>query len=171
MARGNIALGKFRGKVGGHVLRVDPGVGQIISEYNPHPSNPRTAAQTVQRNKMNLAGQISSLTPKAVLLGLDSNSRKARSMFVSNIIKHCVAGVTEGTQELKPENIILSKGMTANVSGAITKDDEHLTFTVTLTGNETANGVLGCLVMAYIAHEGCPWMGCGCTLPSFLILL
>lgn len=99
MAKGNFALGKFRGKVGGQVLRVDAGVGQIISEYNPNPRNPRTLSQTLQRGKMNLAGQISKMLPKFALVGLSTRGRDARSKFVSDLLKNMTApaAITPGT--------------------------------------------------------------------------
>lgn len=94
MAKSNMAIGKFRGKMGGVVYRIDSGVGQIMSEYNANPRNPRTTAQTKQRSKMNLAGKLSQQVEKSLLLGLSTNGRKARSMFVSNLLKNISAPAT-----------------------------------------------------------------------------
>jgi len=100
MAKVNVIFGQLRGKVGGVVFRHDPDGFTVASEYNAQPSNPRTMEQTKQRNKMSLAGQISKLVPKQALLGMDANSRKARSMFVSNLLKNISgpATITPGTQ-------------------------------------------------------------------------
>lgn len=114
-------LGKFRGKVGATVFRTEAGIGQIASEYNPNPKNPRTLMQTKQRSKMNLAGLISSMTPASALYGLDTKRRFSRSAFVSNIIKQAVisgSGTTESPikAEIAPEKIIFSKGEVCNVT-------------------------------------------------------
>lgn len=97
MAKGINMVGKFRGKVGAMVFRTEAGIGQIASEYNPNPKNPRTLAQTRQRSKMNLAGQISKTVSREMLVGLDNNGRKARSMFVSNILEACRVNDRTGT--------------------------------------------------------------------------
>lgn len=57
MAKGTIALGQFRGKVGGQVLRVVEGQ-QVIQNYQPLVRNPRTAAQKVQRAALKTMGQL-----------------------------------------------------------------------------------------------------------------
>lgn len=107
-------LGKFRGKVGATVFRTEAGIGQIASEYNPNPKNPRTMLQTQQRVKMSLAGQISKSIPASFLVGLDANNRKARSMFVSNILKNAEVGAGANAGEYKatidPGKIVFSKG-------------------------------------------------------------
>lgn len=92
MAKGSMMLSKMRGKMGGMVFRVDPDAGQVVSEYNPSPKNPRTPAQVGQRSKMNLAGQISKLTPYMAIAGLDPSKRRARSKFVSNLLKQILFG-------------------------------------------------------------------------------
>lgn len=116
MSKGQILLGKQRGKVGGFVARVDSGVGQILSEYNPHPKNPRTLAQVEQRAKMNLAGHISKATPRELIAGMDPNGRKARSMFVSNIIKNAVVSNDNvHAMEIDFALVKYSKGINVNI--------------------------------------------------------
>ena len=154
MAKGKNALGKFRGKIGGQVLRVDAGIGQIISEYNPNPRNPRTLAQTKQRNKMNLAGQLSKITPYAAIAGLDSNRRKSRSMFVSNILNTAsLTGVDELTAANLSTALKLSKGVFVNATGsAAFGTGQTAVITVTpMAGDVT---LLGGLVVAYVAPDG-----------------
>lgn len=111
-------LGKFRGKVGATVFRTEAGIGQIASEYNPNPKNPRTIAQTKQRTKMNLAGLISSLAPYQVIAGLDTTRRACRSKFVSEIIKRATVTGTGTTADpfkatVAPADIIFSHGRVA----------------------------------------------------------
>lgn len=161
MAKGQIALGKFRGKVGGQVLRVDAGIGQIISEYNPHPSNPRTIAQTNQRAKMVLAGKISAITPKEVIAGLASNNRKARSMFVSNILAQALISTVgdERKATVNMESLILSKGLVspARYEMNSTADPAGITIAVTPpTGESNYNGT----ILVVYAGKNNEWVGC-----------
>lgn len=119
MAKTTFGAGKFRGKVGGFVYRNDAGVGNVVSEYNPHPSNPRTLAQTQQRSKMNLAGLYSKLVKKDLIAGLDTNNRKARSKFVSNLLKS-ISNQTEGNNvisNLDATKVKFSDGISVPISG------------------------------------------------------
>lgn len=161
MAKGNIALGKFRGKVGGQVLRVDAGIGQIISEYNPHPSNPRTVAQTNQRSKMVLAGKISKITPKGAILGLDSNSRKARSMFVSNILLAATLTNEEGQMaaNMLMSGLKLSKGLISPVQFTVARSAGDNGVTVTAVNPTSAASYGGALVVVYASSDA-EWVGC-----------
>lgn len=157
MAKGNIALGKFRGKVGGQVLRVDAGIGQIISEYNPHPSNPRTIAQTNQRSKMNLAGRISKLTSRLAIAGLDSNNRRARSMFVSSILKAATNAIVDNdpnnmTSSIDFSEIKFSQGVAIPMGVQITPASD--TLTVRITGLNLAGNVVGARVIAIGDNTG-----------------
>lgn len=153
MAKGNIALGKFRGKVGGQVLRVDAGIGQIISEYNAHPSNPRTVAQTKQRSKMNLAGQVSKITPYAAIAGLDSNRRKARSIFVSKLLKKATVDDSTHITSSLIRDMVLSTGLTIPVTTTITGTGDQGTVTVAGTISVAEFPVLGAIMAVYMAHE------------------
>lgn len=58
MAKGTIALGQYRGKVGGQVLRVVDGK-QVMQAYQPSVRNPRTHAQQLQRAGMRKLGKMS----------------------------------------------------------------------------------------------------------------
>lgn len=78
--------GKARGKVGSVVYRTEAGIGTIASEYNPNPRNPRTLAQVEQRSKMNLAGRLSKIIPYEDISALASSRRKARQVFMSNLL-------------------------------------------------------------------------------------
>lgn len=157
MAKGINMVGKFRGKVGAMVFRTEAGIGQIASEYNPNPKNPRTLAQTRQRVKMSLAGMISKNIPANLLVGLDSNGRTARSMFVSNILKSATleAGATAGSFKavLDMEKIKFSMGALVNVivTGQ-SIDGEEITFTK-LSAPEGVN-MAGVRIIALTSQNG-----------------
>ena len=86
MAITSNGLGKFSGKLGGAVFVIRNGK-QIVREYNPRPSNPKSALQLQQRAKGNLAGRISSFVPKAAISGLGANNIRRRSRFNQLILK------------------------------------------------------------------------------------
>lgn len=147
-------LGKFRGKMGGMVYRVDPDAGQVVSEYNPTPSNPRTLAQTQQRAKMNLAGLLSKMTPYDALAGMASGKRAARSKFVSTILKGTSLGaMTSGAFEarLDHEGLKLSEGREAVLAATGTYAGADNTLTVSITNNLDSQNILFCRVVVYIA--------------------
>lgn len=80
MAITSNGLGKFSGKLGGAVFVIRNGK-QIVREYNPRPSNPKSALQLQQRAKGNLVGRISSFVPKTAIMGLGVNGIRRRSRF------------------------------------------------------------------------------------------
>ena len=86
MAKASNGLGKFSGKLGGAVFVIRNGK-QIVREYNPRPSNPKSALQLQQRAKGNLAGRISSFVPKEAISGLGVNNIRRRSRFNQLILK------------------------------------------------------------------------------------
>lgn len=153
MAKGNFMLGKFRGKLGGTVFRVDPDAGQVASEYNDHPSNPRTVPQTLQRNKMNLAGQMSKLTPYSAIAGLSSSRRMARSMFVSTIIKNAANTALSSTGRasayIEKEKVVLSRGIIYDVAASGVINAAQNKVTITVTNNDDEEIVMGARVVVY----------------------
>lgn len=158
MAKGKNMLGKFRGKVGATVFRTEAGIGQIASEFNPNPKNPRTLAQTKQRSKMNLAGLISGLTPYAAIAGLNANGRMARSEFISVMLKAItVTGTGTTDAPFKPtlsnEDVVFSKGAKANVTTSIMKIEDGV---LTVSGTLSASGeqIAGHIVVAMINLGG-----------------
>lgn len=147
MAKGKNALGKFRGKIGGQVLRVDAGIGQIISEYNPNPRNPNTAAQVKQRSKMNLAGKISSVVPYDAIAGLGTNKRNARSAFVSGILKATTTQQTgsanAGHADVKFEKVVFSKGSQIPIVATASMDIQTSVVTVAVSNIGTLTNLIG----------------------------
>lgn len=158
MAKATIAFSKARGKVGGLVFRHDAGIGTVVSEYNPHPTNPRTMAQTDQRAKMNLAGQLSKVTPYAAIAGFSTNKRKARSKFVSILLKaiengtHSVGETFASTLDFA--NVKISDGVSSTLRASVAIDASTGVVTTTLTGNTSSAGMLGCIVLQYIGMDG-----------------
>ena len=80
MAKASNGLGKFSGKLGGAVFVIRNG-NQIVREYNPRPSNPKSALQLQQRAKGNLSGRITKFVPKSAIMGLGVNAMRRRSRF------------------------------------------------------------------------------------------
>ena len=111
MAITSNGLGKFSGKLGGAVFVIRNGK-QIVREYNPRPSNPKSALQLQQRAKGNLAGRISSFVPKAAISGLGVNNIRRRSRFNQLLLKGANVSIINGDYSAKIpwENIIFSEG-------------------------------------------------------------
>ena len=111
MAKASNGLGKFSGKLGGAVFVIRNGK-QIVREYNPRPSNPKSALQLQQRAKGNLAGRISSFVPKAAIFGLGTNAIARRARFNKIILD--AAQVTlinnEYSAKVPWENVLFSEG-------------------------------------------------------------
>ena len=111
MAITSNGLGKFSGKLGGAVFVIRNGK-QIVREYNPRPSNPKSALQLQQRAKGNLAGRISSFVPKAAISGLGVNGIRRRSRFNQLLLKGANVSIINGDYSAKIpwEKIIFSEG-------------------------------------------------------------
>lgn len=111
MAITSNGLGKFSGKLGGAVFVIRNGK-QIVREYNPRPSNPKSALQLQQRAKGNLAGRISSFVPKAAISGLGVNNIRRRSRFNQLILKGAQVSLIGGDYSAKIpwESVKFSEG-------------------------------------------------------------
>lgn len=79
------------------------------------PSNPKTAAQTDQRVKMSLAGQMSKLTPQALLVGMSNDKRMRRPNFTGNIARNAVVTTVNNQRAAKidPALVLFSDGTAA----------------------------------------------------------
>lgn len=156
MAKVTFLQGKARGKVGGIVYRTEAGLGTIASEYNPSPRNPRTVAQTKQRAKMNLAGQISKVTPYAAFAGLASTRRNARSSFVSNLLHATSVNETTAQAKVSYGDVILSVGRhlpVTPINNIQTDSASHESTLVLGFDNTNLNAnVLGILAVVYLEH-------------------
>lgn len=158
MAKVTFLQGKARGKVGGIVYRTEAGLGTIASEYNPSPRNPRTIAQTKQRNKMNLAGQLSKITPYAAIAGLSNNRRNARSTFVSNLLNAVSVDNTTMKASIEFAKVMLSSGIRVPISATFNDAQSQtggiVTRTVTFTPSLNAENILGYLAVTYEKRRG-----------------
>lgn len=105
--------GSARGRIGGVVFSKGDNGLVYGRSYQPTVSNPKTKGQTDQRAKMNLVGQLSSVTPKQVLLGLGSGSnRMRRSEFTRHLLGVATLTTTStGTvAKIAPGDVVFSKG-------------------------------------------------------------
>lgn len=105
--------GSARGRVGGVVF--SKGDNGLIygRSYQPTVSNPKTTAQLNQRAKMNLVGQMSSVTPKEVILGMGSGTNRIRrSEFARHLLGVVTLDSTSGTTiaKIAPSDVVFSKG-------------------------------------------------------------
>lgn len=111
MAKASYGLGRFSGKLGGAVFVIRNGK-QIVREYNPRPTNPKSALQLQQRAKGNLAGRISSFVPKTAIFGLGTNAIERRSRFNSIILDAAQVTLVDNQYQAKVpwESVLFSEG-------------------------------------------------------------
>lgn len=83
-------LGQWRGKAGGQVYRVRGGL-QVVSNYQPSVSNPRTDAQLAQRARFNLMTGMNRITPIEVLRGFAGTPAQKRAAFAKDLAKYITA--------------------------------------------------------------------------------
>lgn len=100
-------VGAVSGKVGNFVGAVVGGV-QTMRVYQPIVANPRTVGQMLQRGKVNLAGQLTSVISRVAIEGLPGNARKRRSELNRTLIN--AVAEASNVYSVKGERIVLSKG-------------------------------------------------------------
>lgn len=149
MAKVTFLQGKARGKVGGIVYRTIAGIGTVASEYNPSPRNPRTMAQVKQRSKMNLAGQMSKITPFAAIAGLSASRRVARQEFVSNLLKSISDNGELTYSWIDQQQLILSKGVAVPCSGSIASGAQAGSVDISYGMQSAGESVLGGILVVY----------------------
>lgn len=108
MAKGTTALGKFRGKVGGQVLRVVKGT-QVLQEYNPHPSYSRTDPQWAQRTGMAYVAHVGSLMKKVIKIGFNQNNYPFSAFIKRNLNPNVVTWVGGGDITPHPDDIVVAE--------------------------------------------------------------
>lgn len=107
---------QFTGKVGTLVgMKGKNGSAYIRTLVTP--TNPKTTAQTDQRVKMSLAGQMSKLTPQALLVGMSNDKRMRRPNFTGNIARNAVVTTVDNqrTAKIDPAQVLFSDGAAAMV--------------------------------------------------------
>ena len=104
-------VGAASGKIGNIVYSVMNGI-QTARVYQPVVSNPKTTGQSSQRAKANLAGRVSSFTPRTTLMGLGKNARQRRGEFLRALLKAATVTVNNGeyVAKIQAPDILFSKG-------------------------------------------------------------
>ena len=110
-------LSQWTGRIGGLVFKVVNGQ-QVITPYKKEVFNPRTEAQMMNRAKFALAGMISKIVPKEVLVGMSPDRRSRRPLFTSNIVRHANVSVESGVVKatLNAHDLVFSQGVAAPVT-------------------------------------------------------
>lgn len=132
-------IGSASGKIGNLVYAVTNGI-QTARVYQPIVSNPKSALQTMQRSKGNLAGRISGLTPRTAIMGLGANNRARRGEFLRNILKKAVVVQSASGYEAKIDNpdVLFSRGsvILSVINPSVVAGENSIA--VTLTGPNAA---------------------------------
>lgn len=105
--------GMMRGRVGSMVYSKGENGATYVRQYQPQVFNPRTDSQLMQRAKMNLAGQISSLTSRAIVRAMSAgNNRKCRGLFVNRLLRNIEATQSGGDYiaAIDVEAMVFSRG-------------------------------------------------------------
>lgn len=115
MAKSTMALGQYRGKMGGMVFRKGDNGMQVVSVYQPVVKNPRTDAQMLVRAKFNLATRVAKQVPQSFIYTLGSSARMRRGALISSIVKAATASKTNGTfvADINGANVVITKGPSA----------------------------------------------------------
>lgn len=117
MAKSVGLVGTLRGKAGNYVYAKGENGSTVVRAYQPQVTNPNTDAQILQRAKLNLAGRLSKITPKSVIIGMDgATNRQRRSRYNALIAKSATATVSggQGSASITDEQLKFSEGMAMN---------------------------------------------------------
>ena len=117
MAKSVGMVGTLRGKAGNFVYAKGENGSTVVRAYQPQVTNPNTDAQILQRAKLNLAGRLSKITPKGVIVGMDgATNRQRRSRYNSLIAKSADATVNggQGSASIKDAQLKFSEGIAMN---------------------------------------------------------
>lgn len=104
--------GIIRGRQGNNVFSVQNGT-QVLKEYQPVVSNPRTSGQQEQRAKFALAGKMSGATPSLALSGmLGGSPRDKRARFVQLVSRGASTTTSSGviTAAIPFNDVVYSEG-------------------------------------------------------------
>lgn len=144
---------QFTGKVGTLVGMKGKG-GSAYIRTLVTPANPKTAAQTDQRVKMSLAGQMSKLTPQALLVGMSDEKRMRRPNFTGNIARNAVVTTIDNQRAAKidPALVLFSDGAAAMVNaGNITVTANTSDLAVEVDASEFSSNVVSLIIVAAFA--------------------
>lgn len=147
MAKSVGMVGTLRGKAGNFVYAKGEDGSTIVRAYQPQVTNPNTDAQILQRAKLNLAGRLSKITPKSVIIGMNgATNRQRRSRYNALIALSAVATVNggKGSASITEEQLKFAEGL-AMMLGYGTEITEGKT---TVTGINNINVARNCFVEA-----------------------
>lgn len=149
MAKSVGLVGTIRGKAGNYVYAKGENGSTIVRAYQPQVTNPNTDAQILQRAKLNLAGRLSKITPKGVIIGMDgATNRQRRSRYNALIAKSAVATVSggQGTASITDAQLKFSEGNAMNWGYGTTITE----------GKTTATGINNIIVnrSCYVEAQG-----------------
>lgn len=117
MAKSVGMVGTLRGKAGNFVYAKGEDGSTIVRAYQPQVTNPNTDAQILQRAKLNLAGRLSKITPKGVIIGMDgATNRQRRSRYNALIAKSATATIRggQGSAYIRDVELKFSEGTALN---------------------------------------------------------
>lgn len=130
MAKSVGLVGTLRGKAGNYVYAKGENGSTIVRAYQPQVSNPNTDAQVLQRAKLNLAGRLSKITPKSVIIGMDgATNRQRRSRYNALISKSAVATISggQGTASITDAQLKFSEGIAMNYGTTTSIEEGRVT--------------------------------------------
>ena len=100
------------GRAGNFVFQRGPKGTTITRTYQPLVANPRTTGQMLQRSKVALCGQLSSIVPADLLVGMGGTKAENRLMFQKRNLAHSTSVFSDDkyTASLPAEYIMFSHG-------------------------------------------------------------
>lgn len=146
MAKFQGFIGTGRGKAGNLVFAKGDNGETIARAYQPQVKNPRTAPQLMQRSKMNVIGQFSSLVAPALIAPLGmGGQRRNRSEFNRILLNSASVTFTDGNYMAKfdPAAVKFSHGTAELMTTAATPVVAANKVTVTLTTSNIPAEMLG----------------------------
>ena len=112
--------GKITGKKGDSVFQVRNG-DQLIRQYNPIISNPRSVGQVAARVKMKLLSQLSAIVGNIVAIPRDG-AKSPRNLFTQ--LNYGLVSVTNGTGTIELDKLQITKSTTPMVAFTATRDGQ-----------------------------------------------
>lgn len=126
--------GKVTGKKGDAVFQVRNGE-QLIRQYNPIISNPRSAGQVAARVKMKLLSQLSAIVGNIVAIPRDG-AKSPRNLFTQ--LNYGLVTVENGVGTIEMDKLQITKSTTPMVAISATRDGQTA-INVALTADASAN--------------------------------
>lgn len=135
--------GKITGKKGDAVFRVRSGE-QIVSQYNPIVSNPKTAKQTDNRSKLKLVSQLSAVMANVIAIR-PVGAVSARNLFTK--VNYPSVNVVDGEAEIKLNAIQLTNSTRGFGAFSVDRSTANQPMSVQGTGLNGATRMVAVLVV------------------------